>query len=301
MKSGIFPACFVERLRGTMLLLAVLGWGFPVNAANEAEGEVAAIEVMREAQLEATERPLKDLQTKYREALEKRRASAQAAGNLDHLLEVRAELDLLEQGDDSASPPKQADLAKLRQIYRDQKAKLSSQVETAKLAVDRDFAKEMNALVLDLTKAGKADEARQVKEKLDAFIKDAQARRQQAAAPKPVVEEQVEVEDAKGVDALKKLLTSGSWSWHVGDTDTPAYATIRFLETGGVKGIGWLTGWEAIDGSTFKMIFQNNPNSYWVFKLAKNRKTAESVDGDGAMKGPKSLKYLSGNAGNSSP
>jgi hypothetical protein len=284
-----------------MLLLAFLGSGFPVNAANEAEGEVAAIEVMREAQLEATERPLKDLQTKYREALEKRRASAQAAGNLDHLLEVRAELDLLEQGDDSATPPKQADLAKLRQIYRDQKAKLSTQVETAKLAVDRDFAKEMNALVLDLTKAGQADEARQVKEKLDAFIKDAQTRRQQAAAPKPAVEEPAEVEDAKGVDALKKLLTSGSWSWHVGDTDTQAYATIRFLETGGVKGIGWLTGWEAIDGSTFKMIFQNNPNSYWVFKLAKNRKTAESVDGDGAMKGPKSLKYLSGNAESSSP
>jgi hypothetical protein len=297
----MFPASFVKRLPGMLLLLAVLGWGYPLIAANEAEGEVAAIEVMREAQLEAALRPLKDLQTKYREALEKRRASAQAAGNLDHLLEVRAELDLLEQGDDSTAPPKQVDLAKLRQIYREQKAKLSSQVETAKLAVDRDFAKEMNALVLDLTKAGKADEARRVKEKLDAFIRDAQARRQLAAAPKPAVEEPAEVEDAKGVDALKKLLTSGSWSWHVGDTDTPAYATIRLLETGGVKGIGWLTGWEAIDGSTFKMIFQNNPNSYWVFKLAKNRKTAESVDGDGAMKGPKSLKYLSGNAGSSSP
>jgi hypothetical protein len=39
-------------------------------------------------------------------------------------------------------------------------------------------------LVVDLTKAGKADEALKVREKLDSFVKERQAKRQQAAAAK---------------------------------------------------------------------------------------------------------------------
>jgi hypothetical protein len=60
---------------------------------------------------------------------------------------IRAELDLLAEGGDAAAPPKLADLAKLRQIYREQKTKLGAQVETAKLAADREFAKELNVIV----------------------------------------------------------------------------------------------------------------------------------------------------------
>lgn len=290
MYSSKVPANFVNCLMGIIGLVASLGCG---SVAFGAEGEIAAIEVMREAQIEAAARPLKDLEIKYREALEKKRVTAQGSGNLDYLMAVRAELDLLAEGDEAAAAPKQADLAKLRQIFREQKTRLASQVESAMLAADRDFAKEMNSLILDLTKAGKADEAVQVRGKLDAFVKEAQAKRLLAAAPKPAAEDPAVGEDDKGVEALKKLLTSGSWSWHVGDTDTPSHGAIRFLETGAVSGISWLSGWETIDASTFKIIFQKNPNNYWVFKLARNRKTAESVEGDGAMKGPKSLKYLS--------
>jgi hypothetical protein len=289
MNSRKISACFVNRLTGIVLLTAGLGCEI---LASGADGEIAAIEVMREVQLEAAARPLNDLEVKYREALEKKRVTAQGSGNLDYLMAVRAELDLLAEGDEAAAAPQQADLAKLRQIYREQKTRLASQVESAMLAADRDFAKEMNTLILDLTKAGKADEALKVRTKLDAFIKEAQAKRLQAAAPKPAADDPALEEDEKGVDALKKLLTSGAWSWHVGDTDTPSHGAIRFLETGAVSGISWLSGWETIDASSFKIIFQKNPNNYWVFKLAKNRKTAESVEGDGAMKGPKSLKYL---------
>jgi hypothetical protein len=291
MKTRKTSAYFVNCFAGMIILVAGFGSGSVAIGANEAQGEIAAIEVLREAQLEAATRPLKDLETKYREALEKKRVTAQGAGNLDDLMAVRAELDLLAAGDEAAAPPQQADLAKLRQIYREQKTRLASQVETAVLAADRDFAKEMNVLILDLTKAGQTDEAVFVKGKLDAFIKEHQARRQQAAAPKPVVEDEAE-EKLKGVDGLKNLLTTGSWSWHVGDTDTPSHGSIRFLDTGVVTGISWLSGWEVINASTFKVIFQKNPDKYWVFKLAKNRKTAESVEGDGAMAGPKSLEHI---------
>ncbi len=225
-------AYLVNCRAGIIIVVAGFGCGSVANGANEAEGEIAAVEVMREAQIEAAARPLKDLEIKYREALEKKRVTAQGSGNLDYLMAVRAELDILAEGDEAAAEPKQADLAKLRQIFREQKTRLASQVESAMLAADRDFAKEMNTLILDLTKAGKAAEAAQVRAQLDAFIKEAQAKRLLAAAPKPAAEDPAVEEDDKGVDALKKLLTSGSWSWHVGDTDTPSHGAIRFLETG---------------------------------------------------------------------
>jgi hypothetical protein len=187
-RNTSFIAAFLtvtKLLTVSLTLVAVLGWGGPAVAANDGDGTMAAIEVMREVQLEAASRPLKDLATKYREALEKKRAAAQESGNLESLVAVKAELELLAEGDDTAPPPKAAELAKLRQIYRDQKAKVRPQVEAALLAVDRDYAKELNKLVTELTKAGKADEALKVREKLDEFGKQHQAKREDAAAPVP--------------------------------------------------------------------------------------------------------------------
>ena len=278
----------------SLTLAVILGWGGTAVAANDGAGAMAAIEVMRDVQLEAASRPLKDLATKYREALEKKRTAAQESGNLESLVAVKAELELLAEGDDTAPPPKAADLAKLRQIYRDQKAKVAPQVEAALLAVDRDYAKELNKLVVDLTKAGKGDEALKVREKLDAFVKEQQAKRQQEAAAKltPPGNKPVAEDKPAGLDALKKLLVEGSWTWHSGDENAPAYGTIRLLEGGKISGLNWLTAWEVTDASTFKIFFQNNPSNYWRFKLAKNRKYANSVEGDGAMKGPKALKHV---------
>jgi hypothetical protein len=280
----------MKSLSVILSLMAFLGRGAIAFGANDGSGDLAAVEVMYEVQLEEASRPLKDLTTKYREALEKKRTSAQDAGNLEAMMAVQAELDHLAGGDDSAPPPKAADLAKLRQIYRDQKTKLGPQVEAAVLAVNRDYAKELTKLVADLTKAGRADEALSVREKLDEFIKEHQAKRQQPAA-KSSSDEKVE-EQSAGLDAIKKVLIEGSWTWHAGDADADAYGTIRFLEGGKVSGIFWLTGWEVIDASTFKIIFQNNPSNYWVFKLAKSRKIAESVELKGAMTGLKTLKRV---------
>jgi hypothetical protein len=185
-RNTSFIAAFLtvtKLLTVSLTVVVVLGWGGTAVAANDGDGAMAAIEVMRDAQLEAASRPLKDLATKYREALEKKRASAQETGNLENLMAVKAELEHLAKGDDSAPPPKAADLAKLRQIYRDQKAKLVPQVDAAVLAVNRDYAKEMTKLVTELTKAGKADEALKVREKLDELGKKQQAKREEGAAP----------------------------------------------------------------------------------------------------------------------
>ena len=171
-------------------------------AAGDGAAELAAVEVMREASLENAAKPLKDLEAKYREALERKLAAAQASGDLDGLVAVRSELDLLAKGDASAPPPRAPDLAKLRQVYRDQQAKLKPQVETAIMAVERQFAKDLENLVVSLTKDGKTAEAVRVKQRLDTLIAEFQTRKskgtvaQTADARKPGTEEKFEI--AKG-------------------------------------------------------------------------------------------------------
>lgn len=212
--SGQFPAVGRARILavGRRFLavvvagaLAVLGFQ-SATAAGDPDAELAAIEVMREASLEAARQPLKDLAGKYRDALEKKRAVAQEGGDLERLMAVKEELALLDAGDSSAPPPKVADLAKLRQVYREQQAKLAPQVDTAVLAVERQYAKGLENLVIELTKAGKPIEATRVRAQLDALIKEIQARKtkdtvpQTAAGKKPGTEEKFEI--AKGMKVI---------------------------------------------------------------------------------------------------
>lgn len=133
------PACRTILLTVIIPLMAVFVCGPAVAGGDNSDADLSAIEVMRDVQLETAARPLKELDAKYREALEKKRASAQESGNLSDLMAAKAELELLAAGDDTAPPPKQADLANLRQIYLEQKAKLAPQVAAAVLAVEREY------------------------------------------------------------------------------------------------------------------------------------------------------------------
>ena len=91
-------------------------------------------------------------------------------------------------------------------------------------------------------------------------------RKASAAAAASAAEDEEEP-DGKGIRSLEKILTDGSWSWHTNSLDTPSFGSIRFLEGGKVAGVSWLTGWEALDSSKFKIIFQNNnrPAQFYAF------------------------------------
>gem|GEM_PF-4227415 len=93
-------------------------------------------------------------------------------------------------------------------------------------------------------------------------------------------------------EALKKILLTDSWEWRSNTpTDNPA-GSIQFHENGTMTGFPWLTNWEAINESTFKLIQFNNPNKYWVLKLSKDRQTAETDTTQGTIKGLKFLKRI---------
>lgn len=280
----------IRRFAGAIGLAAAMS----VQPAAADSGAASAIEVMMEAQFEDASKPLKDLDVKYREALEKKRNSAQQTGNLEALVALASELELLADGIDTAPPPKHPEMAKMRQIYRDQKTKILPQVEKATLAVERAYLKEMNQLVVDLTKSGKPDEALKVREKADAFAKEREAIRKEAAEAKStdpaVVATRKEKETAKTKKGLEKLLTENSWSWHLDDNENPAF-TIRFLEGGKISGPSWLTAWEVIDGETVKIV-QMTTERYWTMRFSKDRETAKAVMAESTIRDNKSIKRV---------
>ena len=284
---------FLKPFTVILAMTAIIGWTGRVSGQNEATGaDVSAVEVMWEVQVDTATRPLKDLETKYREALDKKKNNAQISGNLEMVLATKEEIEILDSGDDAAAPPKNADLAKLRQIYRDQKAKLAPQVETAVLTADREYVKQMNKLIVDLTKSGKTAEAVETKSKLDAFVKDRQAKAPVAAAAQTIDDNKGDDPKNKGSSRdLKKLLTSSPWTWHAGTPEVAAMTRIQFTEDGKIIGISWLTGWETASSSTFKVFQMNNPSRYWIFKLAANRKMAESQP-TGTINDHKTLKIV---------
>lgn len=245
--------------------------------------------------MEDAARPLKDLDVKYREALEKKRTAAQQTGNLEILVAVATELDLLAEGLATAPVPKQPDLAKMRQIYRDQKARITPAVEKATLAVEQSYTKEMKQLVVDLTKAGKAEEALKVREKAEAFVKEREALRQEAAAAKsgdPADAEAVREKNLeKAKKSLAKLLVENSWSWHLDGADNGLF-NIRFLETGGISGPSWLTGWEVVDADSVKIKSMGRDTNYWLFRFNKGRDKAESVPAESTIKDNKAIKRV---------
>lgn len=266
----------------------------PKAAESADSGAASAIEVMMEAQMEEAQRPLKDLDTKYREALEKKKATAQSSGNLEILVAVASELESLAEGLDSAPPPKHPDLAKMRQIYIDQRAKITPQVDRTALAVERSYIKEMNQLVVDLTKSGKAAEALKVRERLEGYVRERDAARKEAAEAKStdpaVVANRKEKETAKTKKGLEKLLTENSWSWHLDDNENPAF-TIRFLEGGKISGPSWLTAWEVTDGETVK-ITQMTTERYWTMRFSKDREMAKAVIAESTIRDNKSIKRV---------
>lgn len=260
-------------------------------ADRDSNADLAAIQVMHDVSLADAAKPLTELEDKYRKALEKRKTTAQDAGDLDGVLAFKAELDALDTGNQIVNPRNSGDLAKLRRIYQEHKAKLAPEVEAAVAKADKDYADQLNKLVTDLTKSGQTEEAVKVRVALDDFKEAQRAKRKAddsglAAGPSGKA---VGSSRSAREEALKKLLTSTPWLWRAGPVETKDYIQIRFNKDGTVSGVYWLTHWEVTGPTTFKVVQMKDPKRYWIFEMGDDKKLAKDLQGKGTLNGPKTL------------
>lgn len=151
------------------------------QAPANVDAAVDALEMEREVGFSIERQPLEDLGKQYGEALEKRKTAAQAASDLDGATAASDELKKLASGDVGKDLPKDAQVARLKKTYLEQIAKVQVQVSTKLVAVEKTYATGLDNLTAELTKAGRLDEAKQVRERKEAFIREFKERKSQIA------------------------------------------------------------------------------------------------------------------------
>ena len=86
----------------------------------------------------------------------------------------------------------------------------------------------------------------------------------------------------------REVLPDGEGVGPGGPEVAPA-GTLRFLEEGRLSGPSWLTQWEVLDGSSFRITFLHQREKYWIFVMGKDGKSAET-NGKGTITDRKVLK-----------
>jgi formylglycine-generating enzyme required for sulfatase activity len=153
------------------------------GAVTDMKTNLDAITSMREAGIEMANKPLIDIRTKYNLALQQYEKVAQEGGDLNGVLAVTTALELLKSG--SPFSPLSADpkIAKIQQTYQKAYEEIQKQTDARLLAVDRDYANQLDKLIRELTQAGSIEDAVKVREIKDQFIEDFKA----AKAAKPQI------------------------------------------------------------------------------------------------------------------
>lgn len=145
---------------GVLLVIAWLGgtaWA-PAQDGNPA-ADVKKIQEQFEAELLNLNKPLAMLQDKYRGYLTKQKADFQAAGKLEEMLAVDAELQSLSSGSDEPLS-NYPELKRLQEIYRTQRSTVQTNGVKNKLSIIQSFQKNAADLAAKLTKEGKIEEAK---------------------------------------------------------------------------------------------------------------------------------------------
>ncbi len=163
-----------RRIGGAVLLLLVaLAWFElpPLEAQNGSTEKQPSLPALQSAY--ATARidasvpfaaELKQLVEGYRAALERLQETTQAKGALEALLEVRGELDSLQaDGQPGTSKITSPQLMKLRGIFAESKQSIVERQAAAMHEVTSTYTTALEALVPELTKVGKLDEALKAK------------------------------------------------------------------------------------------------------------------------------------------
>lgn len=145
-----FP--FDAWLRAVLIagVLGITGFGSALAQADPTQTELDSLSGNRDATISLTLKPLADLTAQYRESLEKRKAAAQTAGDLDGVLAVDNEIAGIAKDNDQAPLPKDPELARLRKTYREQKAKISGQMTPRLLEIERQYGAGLEKLIKTL-------------------------------------------------------------------------------------------------------------------------------------------------------
>ncbi len=187
---------------GVLLMIVLLGGSLraPAQEGNTAD-EVKKIQEQFAAELLNLNKPLAMLQDKYRGYLTKQKTDYQAAGKLEEMLAVDAELQSLTSGSDeplSTFP----ELKRLQEIYRTQRTTVQASGVKNKLSIIQRFQKSAADLAAKLTIEGKIEEAK---------LALAEAKRLDAMSKDPalaVVPPKAEAPKMAGAKAVKELTNS---------------------------------------------------------------------------------------------
>lgn len=123
------------------------------------------LELNRDAELIKLTEPVQKLETNYEGHLTQLFSLAQTSGNLDHVLEVKKELEGFRNGS-GQDPITYSELAKARAVYDSEFAKIESSLAASREAVVENHILALTALQISLTKQHRLDEALEVKEAL---------------------------------------------------------------------------------------------------------------------------------------
>jgi formylglycine-generating enzyme required for sulfatase activity len=145
------------------------------GAVMDMKTNLDAITSMREAGIEMANKPLIEIRTKYNLALQQYQKVAQEGGDLNGVLAVTTALELLKSGAPFSPLSKDPKIAKIQQTYQKACAEIQKQTDARLLAVDRDYANQLDKLIKELTQAGSIEDAVKVREVKDQFIEDYKA------------------------------------------------------------------------------------------------------------------------------
>ena len=199
---------FPSRLATVAFLLLVIGLpGVARGAEMDMKANLDAFTSMRDAGIEMANKPLTEIRTKYHLALQQFQKEAQAGGDLDGVLAATTALELQQSGALFSPLSEDSKIAKIQQTYQKTYEDTQQQVDARLVAVDRDYANQLEKLIKELTQAGSIDDAVKVRKIKDQFIEDykaAKAAKTQIPA-KPIAErtpragEERDFEIARGV------------------------------------------------------------------------------------------------------
>ena len=165
------------------LLLVMCAPGVVRGAVMDMKTNLDAITSMREAGIEMANKPLTEIRTKYNLALQQYQKVAQEGGDLNGVLAVTKALELLKSGSPFSALSADPKIAKIQQTYQKAYEEIQKQTDARLLAVDRDYANQLDKLIKELTQSGSIEDAVKVREIKDQFIEDYKA----AKAAKPQI------------------------------------------------------------------------------------------------------------------
>lgn len=168
----------IPRFRIGALCGVLLALGGPAPFAFAESSRLTALTEGFSAAVARLEERYQPLNEGYRNALTRLQESVVSAGNLDHALAVKAELEAFAKTTDHDEAAFQkrlsdwAELSRLQNTYLEQRRVLDRQIDPALRDLARRFDEELGKLQVELTKAGSLGEAVEVKDAQELFRGD---------------------------------------------------------------------------------------------------------------------------------